>query len=89
MHFQYSFKYSAPYLYYILSIPCSYTASLQDIEEGTLRMHRKVTSKGVKNYASHIPGDEVEMTRDEDIEYKQGILTHCDGTMTVKLMRKV
>ena len=82
-------RHNVSYVVFILYTPCSYTASLQDIGEGTLRMHRKVTSKDVKDYASHTPGDEVEMNKDEDIEYKKGVLTHCNGIVTVKLMRKV
>ena len=66
-----------------------YPASVQDIEEGTLRMHRKVTSKDVEDYASHIPGEEVELDKEEDMVYKKGILTRASGTVTAKLMTKV
>ena len=66
-----------------------YPAIVQDIEEGTLRMYRKVTSKDVEDYASHIPGEEVELDKEEDMVYKKGILTRASGTVTAKLMTKV
>ena len=71
------------------SAACSYTASLQEMKEGTLRMHRKVTSVDVEDYASHVPKDEVELDKEEDIEYQKGILTRASGTVETKLMRKV
>ena len=78
---------------YILLSSCpilySYTASVQDIKDGIVRMNRKVTSKDVKDYASHIPGDEVDMEMEENIVYKRGVLTHSDGTVKSKLMGKV
>ena len=78
---------------YILLSSCpilhSYTASVQDIRDGIVRMNRKVTSKDVKDYASHLPGEEVDMESEENIVYRRGILTHSDGTMKAKLMGKV
>ena len=68
---------------------CSYTASVQEMQEGTLRMHRKVTSGDVEDYASHVPKDKVELDKEEDIEYQKGILTRASGTVETKLMRKV
>ena len=62
---------------------------MQDIQEGTLRMHRKVTSGDVVDYASHVPVDEVELDKEEDIVYKKGVLTHASGTVSAKLMQKV
>ena len=62
---------------------------MQDIEEGTLRMHRKVTSEDVEDYASHVPGDEVKLDKEENIVYKKGMLTHGSGTVAVHLVQKV
>ena len=68
----------------------SYDASAQDIQNGVLRMHRTVTSNDVKDYASHIPGDEVELDKQEDMVYKKGVgLTHASGTTSCKMMTKV
>ena len=67
----------------------SYEASAQDVEDGVLRMHRTVTSNDVKGYASHIPGEEVELDKEEDIVYKKGVLTHASGTTSCKLMTEV
>ena len=52
-------------------------------------MHRKITSDGVEGYASHIPKEEVELVKDEDLVFKKGLLTQASGTTSVKLMPKV
>ena len=52
-------------------------------------MHRSVKSEDVEDYASHIPGDVVALDREEDIEYRRGVLTHSAGISTVKLMPQV
>ena len=70
-------------------ILCSYEASAQDIQDGILRMHRTVTSNDVEGYASHIPGEEVELDKEEDLVYKKGVLTQARGTTSCKLMTQV
>ena len=62
----------------------SYEADAQDKAEGVLKMHRRVTSKDVEDYTSHIPGDVVAL--DKEIVYKIGVLTHSAGVSTVKMM---
>ena len=52
-------------------------------------MHRRVTSEDVEDYASHVPGDEVKMVKEEDIVYKNGMLTHGNGDVAVHLLQKV
>ena len=52
-------------------------------------MHRRVTSDDVKGYVSHIPGEEVEMDKEEDILYKKGVLTRASGTTSCKLLTKL
>lgn len=52
-------------------------------------MHRSITSKNVEDYSSHVPGDEVAVDREEDIEYTKGVMTHSAGVSTVKMMPQV
>ena len=52
-------------------------------------MHRKITSDDVEGYASHIPGEEVELVKDEDLVFKKGLLTKASGTTSAKLMTQV
>ena len=52
-------------------------------------MHRKVTSDDVEDYSTHIPGDVVALDREEDIEYRRGVMTHSKGVITVKMMAQV
>ena len=52
-------------------------------------MHRRITSEDVKGYASHIPGQEVELDKEEDLVFKKGVLTRASGTISCKLMTQV
>ena len=52
-------------------------------------MHRKVTSEDVEDYASHVPGGEVKLDKEEDIVYKKGMLTHGNENVAVHLLQKV
>ena len=71
------------------SYSCRYEANAQDQAEGIVKMHRKVTSKDVKDYSAHVPGDVVALDREEDIEYKKGTMTHSSGVSTIKMMPQV
>ena len=82
-----------PY-YHIISVEnlkfcCSYEASAQDVENGILRMHRNIMSAHVQSFAPHVPTEEVELEKEEDIIFKKGVLTHASGSTSVKLLRKV
>ena len=68
---------------------CSYQASAQDKANGVLKMHRKVTSNDVQDYASHLPRELVALQRDEDIEYKRGVLAHSAGVTQANMMPMV
>ena len=57
--------------------------------DGIMRMHRRVKSRDVEDYSSHIPGDVVALDREEDIVYKRGVLTHSEGVSTVKVLQQV
>ena len=52
-------------------------------------MHRKITSDDVEGYASHMPTEEVELVKDEDLVFKKGMLTQASGMTSVKLMPQV
>ena len=59
------------------------------MENGVLRMHRTIDSENVEGYASHLPPGEVDMTKEEDIVYKNGVLSHASGSTSVKLLEEV
>ena len=52
-------------------------------------MHRKITSDDVEGYATHIPREEVELVKDEDLVFKKGLLTQASGKTSAKLMPQV
>ena len=57
--------------------------------DGVMKMHRQVTSEDVEDYSSHIPKNLVALDQEEDIVYKKGVLTHSEGSSTVKMMQQV
>ena len=68
---------------------CSYEASAQDKADGTVKMHRKIVSGDVEDYATHIPGDVADLNKEEDMVYTKGVLMHANGISTVKMMPEV
>ena len=68
---------------------CRYEASVQDITDGILRMHRLVNTEDVEAFTSHMPTREVEMKKEEDIVYKKGILSHAREETSIKLLGRV
>ena len=54
-----------------------------------MRMHRRITTASVEDFAIHIPLDEVDVLREEDIVYTQGVLTHSSGITTTRIQLKV
>ena len=57
--------------------------------DGVNKMHRRVTSEDVEDYSSHIPKNLVTLDQEEDIVYREGVLTHSEGVSTVKMMQQV
>ena len=49
-------------------------------------MHRTVNTEDVVDYTSHVPKDDVMLTKEEDIEYKSGKLQHSAGRTSVRLL---
>ena len=49
-------------------------------------MHRTVKNEDVVDYTSHIPKEEAFLSKDEDIEYRSGMLFHSSGSSYVKLL---
>ena len=68
---------------------CSYEASAQNLENGVLKMHRRIVSGDVETYSSHLPPQEVDLEKEEDIVFKKGVLTQASGHTSVRLMRQV
>ena len=62
---------------------------MQDTTNGVLRMHRKITTDDVESYAHHVPIQEVQLEKDEDIVYERGVLRRAKGTTQCTLMQKV
>ena len=61
----------------------SYTPS----EEGSIKMHRTITSADVMEYSTEIPARDVDLVEEEDIEYRSGRLIKSNGTMHLSVER--
>ena len=46
-------------------------------------MHRKITSEDVLKYSLDSDKEKVELLKDEDVEYRYGVLHHSSGNSTV------
>ena len=53
--------------------------------EGTKKMHRIITSEDVMEYPMHTPPRDVQLVKEEDIEYRDGRLVRSNGTTRVSL----
>ena len=54
-------------------------------EDGTIKMHRSISNNDVVEYPINIPEEDVELTEEEDIEYKDGRLVKSNGTMNISM----
>ena len=52
-----------------------------------LKMHRTVRNEDVVDYTSHIPKEDAFLSKEEDIEYRSGMLFHSSGSSYVKLLK--
>ena len=69
---------------------CMYVYSYAVTErQGVVMMHRKVTTAAVEDFAIHTPRDEIDVLREEDIVYTQGVLTHAAGVTTTRILLQV
>lgn len=57
----------------------------EDSGSGNKRMHRHIESDDVIEYSSEARKKSVNLLKDEDIEYRNGVLHHSSGSTLVKL----
>ena len=77
---------------YTLMVPFIYMSHhsyAKSEREGEVRMHRRITTEAVEDFAIHTPRDEVDVLREEDIVYTRGVLTHAAGTTMTKILLQV
>ena len=53
-----------------------------------MKMRRVVHGNDVHEFASNAPKSDVEMEKDEEIEYESGHLVHSAGNMTVRFVNE-
>jgi len=63
---------------------CSY----QQGENGSTRMHHTVMTEDVVEYPMHVPPQDIQLVKEEDVEYREGRLSKSNGTTRVSLKRK-
>ena len=56
-------------------------------EDGSIKMHRTITSADVMEYSTEIPARDVDLVEEEDIEYRSGQLIKSNGTMHLSVER--
>ena len=53
--------------------------------DSSVKMHRTITSDDVKKYSTGARMKDVQLEKEEDIEYRSGQLYHSSGSTTVKM----
>lgn len=53
--------------------------------DGTTKMHRTISSGDVMEYPMHVPTQDIDLIKEEDIEYRDGRLVKSNGTTRVSL----
>jgi len=64
---------------------CSYEATGN---ENQVKMHRSISSGDVRKYSTGTRVKDVQLEKEEDIEYHSGHLYHSSGLTTVKMARR-
>ena len=65
-------------------LPCSYETTGND---GSVKMHRSISSGDVKKYSTGARVKDMQLEKEEDIEYRSGHLYHSSGSSTVKMAK--
>ena len=55
--------------------------------DSSVKMHRTITSDDVKKYSTGARMKDVQLEKEEDIEYRSGHLYHSSGSTTVKMAK--
>ena len=64
-------------------------SSYQQGEDGSIKMHRTVMSEDVVEYPMHVSPRDIELVKEEDVEYREGRLSKSNGTTHVSLNRRL
>ena len=66
-------------------LPCRYETTGND---SSVKMHRSISSGDVKKYSTGAHKKEMQLQKEEDIEYRSGHLYHSSGLATVKIVKR-
>ena len=65
-------------------LPCRYEATSN---ESSVKMHRSISTGDVKKYSTGARIKEMQLEKEEDIEYRSRHLYHSSGSTTVKMAK--
>ena len=65
-------------------LPCRYETTGN---ESSVKMHRSISSGDVKKYSTGARVKDMQLEKEEDIEYRSGHLYHSSGSTTVKMAK--
>ena len=55
-------------------------------EDGIQKMHRSISSRDVEEYSTNVQPRDIQLTKDEDIEYRSGTLYSSSGTTFIEIL---
>ena len=64
-------------------IACRYIPTNED---GVQKMHRSISSRDIEEYSTDAQPRDIQLTKDEDIEYRSGTLYSSSGTTFVEIL---
>ena len=70
--------------HHYLELHCRYETTGN---ESLVKMHRSISTGDVKKYSTGARVKEVQLEKEEDIEYRSGHLYHSSGSTTVKMAK--
>ena len=73
------------YCHHYSVLPCRYETTGN---ESSVKMHRSISSGDVKKYSTGAHKKEMQLEKEEDIEYRSGHLYHSSGLATVKIVKR-
>ena len=72
------------YSHYYSVLPCRYETTGN---ESSVKMHRSISTGDVKKYSTGACVKEMQLEKEEDVEYRSGHLYHSSGSTTVKMAK--
>ena len=73
------------YIHHYSLLPCRYETTGN---KSLVKMHRSISTGDIKKYSTGARVKEMQLEKEEDVEYRSGHLYHSSGSTTVKIAKR-